>query len=216
MRALRQLANSKDPNSLAVRMRRKRFELFRSLVNQLPRPISILDVGGTESFWRTMGWVDEPGLKFHILNLAPVSSGHPSVKTHVGDARNMSEFGERQFDVVFSNSVIEHVGGFAEQQRMAEEIRRVGGRYFVQTPNRFFPIEPHFLLPFFQFLPFRLKVAVIRHVKGVKDRSLAERRAGEIHLLSRKKLMSLFPGANLSEERIAGIAKSFMVYGGWD
>jgi hypothetical protein len=98
---------------------------------------------------------------------------------------------------------------------MAREIRRVGRRYFVQTPNRYFPIEPHFLMPFFQFFPYRVKVAVVRHVKGVKDRSAAEKRAAEIELLSRKTLMSLFPGARMREERLAGMVKSFMVYDGW-
>ena len=74
----------------------------------------------------------------------------------VGDAVDMPGISDGAFDVVFSNSVIEHVETYENQRRMAAEIRRVGRRYFVQTPNRHFPLEPHFLVPGFQLLPYPL------------------------------------------------------------
>ena len=61
-------------------------------------------------------------------------------------------FGDGEFDVAFSNSVIEHVPPEL-QAKFASEVGRVADRYFVQTPNRYFPIEPHYQLPLFQFLP---------------------------------------------------------------
>ncbi len=61
-------------------------------------------------------------------------------------------FGDREFDIAFSNSVIEHVPPEL-QAAFAAEVSRVADRYFVQTPNRYFPIEPHYQLPLFQFLP---------------------------------------------------------------
>jgi 2-polyprenyl-3-methyl-5-hydroxy-6-metoxy-1,4-benzoquinol methylase len=73
----------------------------------------------------------------------------------------MPQFQNDEFDIVFSNSVIEHVGSYEEQNLMASEVRRVGKRYFIQTPNLFFPIEPHFLFPFFQFLPLDYRVTLI-------------------------------------------------------
>ena len=215
MKLLRKLASSGDASSLGVEMRRKRFELFRGLLASVPRPASILDVGGTERFWELMGWTDDPDVRLHILNLEHVEPTNPAVRTLVGDARNMPQFGDQEFDVVFSNSVIEHVGGLANQRRMANEVRRVGRRYFVQSPNRYFPMEPHFLIPFFQFFPYRMKVATVQYVKGVKDRAVAERRAAEIELLSKRTMKELFPGADLYVERVAGLAKSYVAYGGW-
>ena len=59
----------------------------------------------------------------------------------------------------FSNSVIEHVPPQL-QSKFAEEVARVATRYFVQTPNRYFPIEPHYQLPLFQFLPKGIRKAL--------------------------------------------------------
>ena len=66
----------------------------------------------------------------------------------------MDFFKDKSFDAVFSNSVIEHVGTFEDQKMMANEVIRVTNFYFIQTPNLYFPIEPHFLVPFFQFSSF--------------------------------------------------------------
>ena len=215
MSRLRRMANAQDPASFSSRMRQKRFALFQHLIAPLPRPLSILDVGGTERFWETMGLIDDPGIELHLLNIHSVASGERKFIPHVGDARHMPEFEDGRFDIVFSNSVIEHVGGLAEQKRMADEVRRVGRRYFVQTPNRYFPIEPHFLIPFFQFLPQALKVMLLRHLKGIRDEVRAAERAREITLISRRQLQAMFPDARIYEERFALMAKSFVAYAGW-
>lgn len=92
----------------------------------------------------------------------------------------MSLFRNEEFDVVFSNSVIEHLGEYPQQRRMADEVRRAGKRYFLQTPNRYFPLEPHFFFPFFQFLPVSVRVWLLSrfhlgwHKRGL-DRRTAER-----------------------------------------
>ena len=65
---------------------------------------------------------------------------------------------DQSFDWIFSNAVIEHVGGAARQKLFAAEIQRVARKgYFVATPNRHFPVDPHTLLPFYQFLSPRLQ-----------------------------------------------------------
>lgn len=77
----------------------------------------------------------------------------PSQFSYVqGDGRNLP-YTNNEFDIVFSNSVIEHVGTFEDQKRFAEEIRRVAKSYWVQTPNRHFPVETHLIAPFIHFLP---------------------------------------------------------------
>ena len=138
-----------------------------------------------------------------------------------GDARDLSRFRDREFDVVFSNSVIEHVGDYADQRRMADEIRRIGKRYFLQTPNRHFPIEPHFLFPFFQFLPLCTQVWLVSHLslgwhRKVIDRQEAVQMVASIRLLTRREMQELFPEATLVEEKFGGLTKSFIVHAGWD
>jgi hypothetical protein len=100
---------------------------------------------------------------------------------------------------------------------MANEIRRVGRSFFVQTPNYRFFFEPHFLFPFFQFLPFGLRVFLAQHLplgleKRSPDYASAAARVRAIRLLTKAELTALFPEAQLYEERMLGMTKSFVVY----
>jgi hypothetical protein len=211
------LADSSNRASLAARLRRKRFELFKSLIADLPRPVRILDVGGNEQFWERMDFCRADDASIVILNLTRDASARDSIETVVGDARAMPEFEDQSFDVVFSNSVIEHVGDWDDQRRMADEIRRVGRRYFVQTPNRYFPIEPHFLFPGFQFLPIRTRTWLLQHFRlgwmpRTPDAVEADKAVRSIQLLSKSELGKLFPDATLHTEVIVGLDKSFVAY----
>lgn len=223
MSLLKPLSDNRVTGSLATRMRRRRFTFFLSLLKKAKQPVTkILDVGGTEDFWRMMG-VDALGeARITLLNLVrePVSGSR--FTSVVGDARDLSRFGDGSFDVVFSNSVIEHLGpGVAGQQSMANEIRRVAKRYFVQTPNRYFPIEPHFLTPGFQFMPMELRVWLLSRFgvgwyARIPDRSKAKREVESIELLSERQVRRLFPGAQIYKEKFGGITKSFVAYHGWE
>jgi hypothetical protein len=213
-------ADYRNTDSLSRRLRQKRFELFERLIAALPKPLRVLDVGGTEAFWQAMGRSSEGELEVTLLNVTSSATESPWFTSIAGDARDLSQFDDRQFDVVFSNSVIEHVGGLEDQRRMADEIRRVGQRYFVQTPNRYFPIEPHFLFPGFQFLPEPAKIFLIAHFRLgsydiVSDRVHARELVREIRLLSLAEFRRLFPGATIYRERLLGLTKSFTAYSGW-
>jgi len=115
---------------------------------------------------------------------------------------------------VFSNSVIEHLFTFENQRRMASEIRRVGRAFWVQTPNFWFPMEPHFHVPGWQWMPLDLRVRLLRRwacgLPGpcpdpVRARELVQ----EIRLSSKRELREIFPGATLIAKRFCGLVKSW-------
>ncbi len=100
-------------------MRAKRFEMFEALVAPLPRPLKILDVGGTNAFWKEYGWADDPQIQITLSNIFEQEQVHPNITPHVGDATKMPEFEDGSFDLVFTNSVIEHLFTFEQQAAMA-------------------------------------------------------------------------------------------------
>jgi hypothetical protein len=166
-----------------------------------------------------MGFQGDQELEITMLNL---TSGwtRPGFRSVVGDARDMRQFADGEFDVVFSNSVIEHVGQPDAQRQMASEIKRVGKRYFVQTPNRNFPLEPHFFFPGFQFLPLSTRIWLLQHFdlgwyKKIPDYTAARNEVEPIRLLSHRDVTRLFPEGTLYNERFAGLTVSFVIYAGW-
>ncbi|HKX17752.1 MAG TPA: class I SAM-dependent methyltransferase [bacterium] len=207
---------------LATRFRKKRLQFFKTLISRLPRPLTILDVGGNEFFWEQVGFTQSADVNILLLNLTKERVRYRNFTSIQGDARDMREFRNEQFDVVFSNSVIEHVGRYEQQCQMAGEIRRVGKRYWVQTPNRRFPVDPHFLIPFLQLYPMWLKTLATRYIDigsfgKIYDRKLAENYFTNSHrLLSEHEVRVLFPGGQLYKEKLCGLTKSFVVYGGWN
>lgn len=217
---LKKMADNRDEQSLAVQFRKRRFAFFQSLLSRLDRPIHILDIGGTEAYWKTMGLDFEDQLFITLLNLTQHDVTLPNLTSIVGDARSV-QADNASFDVVFSNSVIEHVGNYQDQLQMAKEVVRVGRRYFVQTPNKYFPLEPHFLFPFFQFLPRWIRVLLLQNFNlgwfvKTPDKAKAREIVEEIRLLSKREFISLFPNASIFQEKVFGMTKSFVAYGGWD
>lgn len=196
--------------------RKKRFKLFQSLFLQNNKKIKILDVGGTQEFWEPY-IADLEDCQIIILNLVKIPVTLTNFKSVVGDGRNMEMFKDKEFDVVFSNSVIEHVGDWEDQKKMAKEIQRVGKHYFVQTPNYYFPIEPHFFFPFYQFLPLSIKVFLIQHFRlgwrlKTSDYQKAVKMVSSVRLLLKSENSRLFPYGNIYEEQFFSIVKSFILY----
>lgn len=211
-------ANGWKPGSIAQRLRQARLELFCDLVRDLPQPIRVLDVGGTHQFWLAMDRTRLPRMQITFLNMWSYEPDLPDATAVVGDARDLSRYADGEFDVVFSNSVIEHVGGLREQARMAQECMRVGKRFYIQTPNWAFPIEPHFLFPGFQYLPVALRARLHAWRRwGWWDRAASYHDAlaevESIRLLTRRELRYLFPGATIYVERLLGLPKSFVAHG---
>jgi 2-polyprenyl-3-methyl-5-hydroxy-6-metoxy-1,4-benzoquinol methylase len=219
--------DNRRSDSVSTNIRKNRLAFFKSLLASVPGPLRILDIGGRQRLWETTtDFLAEEmrDIEITLINLNPrivKEVNHPKIKGIVGDARHLPQFKNNEFDVVFSNSVIEHVGDYNDQLQMANELMRVGKRYFVQTPNLYFPIEPHFVFPLFQFLPVEVRVSLITHfdlgwIKKITDKQRAKQAVTSIRLVSKKEVMALFPNANLYEEKLFGLTKSFIVYGGWD
>jgi 2-polyprenyl-3-methyl-5-hydroxy-6-metoxy-1,4-benzoquinol methylase len=215
----RLFASSDQPDSLGAKFRMKRLKKFEDLFFKnfnLDQPISILDVGGTDYFWKDSRVLSLPNVKITLLNLHKEETNHPNLESRVGDATQMGEFENQSFDLVFSNSVIEHLYTYENQQKMAEEIRRVGKKYFIQTPNKYFPIEAHYALPLAQYLPAKLLFFLLTKTKLSRFQRWAPQAAKqyieEIRLLNAAEMKALFPKCKILEEKVMGLTKSITAH----
>lgn len=212
-------ASSDHPKSLGAKFRSKRLQKFEKLFfkNFNPeKPIRILDVGGTAYFWKESQIPNIPGVRITLLNLHLEKSNHPHITAQIGNATAMTEFEDQSFDLVFSNSVIEHLYTFENQGKMASEIRRVGRKFFIQTPNRYFPVEAHYALPFAQYLPKSILLFLLTKTRLSRmkrwEMDAAKQYLEEIRLINEREMKSLFPGAKLLRERALGMIKSITAH----
>lgn len=164
----------------------------------------IIDVGGAPYNWTL---IPERPLVV-LVNRDPCTAAEP------GDGRQLA-YGDGAFDIAYSNSVIEHVGDARDREAFAAEIRRVAPRYYVQTPNRWFIVEPHLLAAGIHYLPRRILRRLVRwcSVWGWVERPTQQRIdevLASIHLLDRRELRALFPDAEIREERWLGMTKSLI------
>jgi SAM-dependent methyltransferase len=188
--------------------RRRKFELFMRTVQPGPET-RVVDVGVGDT-----GFGTEPGIAvthnfFEALYPWPeritavsdvplpnFADEFPSIRCVTASGTDLP-FEDDAFDVAFSNAVIEHVGGPEEQRRFVEELCRVAPRVFVSTPNRWFPVETHTLVPLVHWLP--------RPAADRAMRVLRRENWDQLELLSSHELLALFPpkmNARVVESRI--------------
>jgi len=175
----------------------------------------VLDIGGTPDNWRLIP--ARPHLV--LLNMPRAHADLAGAADWVAADGRALPFRDGAFDVVFSNSVIEHVGGAGSQRRFAREVARVGRGYWVQTPSRSFPLEQHLLTPFVHWLPKRWQRAVVPRftVWSALERPTPDRREfyiehflRDVRLLDCREVRTLFPGARVIRERFLGMTKSLI------
>jgi len=194
--------------------RTRRMEKLAALLG-ITENTRILDLGGTPANWSLL----RVNPKVTLLNLPRAMEPDRRGLTWIfADGRHLP-FKGSSFDVVFSNSVIEHLGDPCHQEEFAREIARVGSHYFVQTPNRWFPVEHHLLTPLIHFLPRSWQKALVQKftvwewiVRPRPDQReyYLEHYLRDIRLLDAKRMRHLFPDALLVRERFFGLTKSLI------
>ena len=203
--------------SLASKLVGERIILLKQLMSDLPKPLKIIDLGGTEIFWEKMGFAGDEDYDITIVNLWEEEVHYDNLEALAGDARSLENFQDKEFDIVFSNSVIEHVGQFEDQKKMADEVQRLANHYFIQTPSYYTPVEPHYFFPLYQFFPLCLKIFLLQHftlgyMKKTPDKEKAKETINSIRLLKEDEIEELFPDAVVSKEKLSGFTISFIVY----
>ena len=194
--------------SIVGTWRTKRFQDFLPLVNPPPQA-KIIDLGGTPYMWQLVPHDFEVTLVNLPGTVQPIK--HEQIRFVEGDATDLRHcFSDQFFDIVFSNSVIEHVGDRSKQADFAREVYRLGKAYWVQTPSDRCPIEPHTGFPLYWQLPEFVRDHLKRSWK--KKLPVWTEMVEGTRVISRKQMQSLFPDAQLYVERAFLFEKSYVVY----
>jgi SAM-dependent methyltransferase len=148
-------------------------------------------------------------------HVATIKRYYPQIEAVVGDACELP-WPDKSFDLVYSNAVIEHLGSFEKQKRMAAEIMRVGKRWFVATPNRWFPFEFHMRLPLVTWLfgDSYLRIGNIISYNHLRGRYMIGVKRSDLRLMSAGELKKCFPGSNIIKQRVTFMAETLIAIGG--
>lgn len=191
----------------SARMRRKRMDHFFKSMN-ISTDKKIIDLGGHQKIWNEISLP----LQITILNLPGAINANEHAQHKFvfieGDACDVRDFADNTFDVVFSNSVIEHVGSAYDRAKFAREVRRLGKSYWVQTPSKFFPIEAHNGMPFWWFYPSWIRKRFIDRWR--RNLPAWTEMVEGTDIVSYSELRDLFPEAKIFVEKFYGIPKSYV------
>lgn len=211
--------------TIESRLRRRRFAIFRPMLEaalQEKETIEIIDLGGTENYWniaRDFLTAHKGRIRITLVNLEPIEvTDHHLFHTVIGDACDPNLLNGKSFDFVHSNSVIEHVGDWERIENFANNVLRLGKRHYVQTPNYWFPLEPHFRVPAFQWLPVSVRTWMLTKwnlgfYSREADWSSASEVINSINLLNSRQMEQLFAGSDVRHEWLLGMPKSVLAMG---
>jgi hypothetical protein len=212
-----------ENNRLRVKRIKPLLKMIKSYYGQYGN-VSIVDIGGTQKYWDIISrdFLIKYKVKITCVNLLGQNRNiDDDIFTNVeGDGCNLFEFQNEHFNIAHSNSVIEHVGDWSNMVTFASEVKRVATSYFIQTPNYWFPIEPHRYLIFAHWLPKPIELWLLTHIKPLYKRvnggkvqpniDSAMRLIDESRMLSKKMFQFLFPEGYIITERICLLPKSFV------
>lgn len=175
--------------------------------------MSVVDLGGRLETWERAAVRPR---HLHIINIEKPPTSVPEwAKIDTADVCALpTRIRESAYDLVLSNSVIEHLGGHERRLRFCEAVRSLAPAYWIQTPYRYFPVEPHWVAPAMQFLPVALRASVAHHWPlghtPARDRSAALDAVLWTELVDRTQMRHYFPDAILVTERVLGLPKSLI------
>lgn len=140
------------------------------------------------------------------LNCKILLKKYPNIKKIlIGDGRN-NNLPNNSFDIVYSNATIEHVGSYKNQLLFIKECVRISKKYvFIQTPNRFYPIDFHTILPFIHWLPKNIHRKILNNI-GLNFYGLEK----NLNLLSVNDLINLCNELNIKNYKIIKYRLFFM------
>jgi len=172
----------------------------------------ILDVGGTKFNWQFIK--ANPNVTLLNLTIPTGCKDNGQFSYIKGDATKL-EYPDKSFDIVYSNSVIEHLFTKENQVKMAREITRVGKKLYVQTPAKEFFIEPHLITPFIHWLPIKIEKILMKNftIWGLITRPSQEyinNFLKERRLLTQKEFVEIFPDCEIMVERFLFMPKSYI------
>jgi hypothetical protein len=209
-----------NSDRLSAYFRGRRFKLMEDMIRDIHAKTGqcrIIDVGGRAEYWSpALDTLRDCKAHVTIVNLESTQPQPlPLFNFQYGDACDLKRWQDGEFDLAHSNSLIEHVGNWRNMRRCADEIRRVGKSYYVQTPYFGFPLEPHFRTPFFHWMPEQVRARLVMRFKlGYFNRAATLHQAMEnvqsATLLDRRQFSALFPDAAVTFERVAGLPKSLI------
>ena len=221
MNFIYRLQDAEDPNSLSSRFRRARARRIVALIEQVAAErgaVRVIDLGGEPDYWRRLfdrALLEACRVHVTMVNPQGFHVDDPMFDSVVGDACALPQYADGAFDLVHSNSVVEHVGDWPKMEAFAGEVRRLATRYYVQTPYFWFPIEPHFSAPFFHWRSEQARAkALMRRGHGFAERApdlgAAMRDVQHARLLDKAQFRYLFPDADHIDEKVAGLTKSLI------
>lgn len=209
-KALTKFIDPCRPGSVTYGFRQRRNEEFKRRFPDLA-DMRVLDLGGTADTWLT------PSMRARSITIVNIDSavkdpGQPGMELIHADA---CAGGFGKYDLVFSNSMMEHLGGHARRRQFSDVVQESASSWWVQTPYRYFPIEPHWIFPGFQFLPFRLRLIICQHwdtlnMPACKETAEASELVASTELISATEMRVYFPTSEIWFERILGIPKSLV------
>lgn len=204
------LFDPNNPASISAKARGRRWQEFTRRFPDL-QDMRVLDLGGYPAFWMR----DPRPAAVTTVNIDSAETPQPWMSHVVADAC-LPPAGLRaeQFDLVVSNSLLEHVGGYYRRRMLADVVHSAAERHWIQTPNRYFPVEPHWLAPGWQFLAVPARARILQHWSISHDRPADRRAALDVvlstELVSRAEMQLVFPDSEIWCERVLGLAKSLV------
>jgi SAM-dependent methyltransferase len=204
-------------SKISVRFREKMFDKFMSNLRPDTQH-TVLDIGVTSDYtYQESNYFERLYPYKDRIVCVGTEDGSYLEKKYPGiifiqiNPHESLPFNNSEFDIAFSNAVIEHVGSWENQRAFILEMLRVSRSFFITTPNRWFPIEFHTAWPLMHFLPkrmYRAMLAALGEFYWSKEENL--------NLLSRKELKALFPKkvkVTIDSIRILGLSTNLIAYG---